>query len=125
MMRVFVLEDNPVRIARLKQWLPEWADLTVISSCTEADTFDPVYDLILLDHDLGGRQMEEHEDCGLTFVQQMKDRLRTGYRYTIVYHSFNPDGAKRMEEHMRCGMIAPFGSVVFKRILTEVMERCS
>ena len=64
-MKVFILEDDPYRIVKFRDLL-KGHDLTIIDSCTKVEEFKPPYDLILLDHDLGGRQLEDHEDCGLT-----------------------------------------------------------
>lgn len=75
------------------------------------------YDVVLLDHDLGGRQMEDHEDCGLTFVKLIKDRLPLDQWVGI--HSLNPGGAERMAQEIPNHQVAivPFGSAGFKRLL--------
>lgn len=113
--KVFVLEDDP---SRQNLFIKELAghDLTLIDSCSKLDAFKPPYDLIFLDHDLGGRQIEDHEDCGLTFVRKVKDQIKD--QVTIVYHSFNPVGVRNMQQELGGrGFIAPFGSKSFQSIL--------
>lgn len=102
-----------------RHYLPT-ADITHIESCVQADQFQPPYDLILLDHDLGGRQMDEHEDCGTTFVDLVKDRVPR--EAVVVIHSFNEAGAWRMatglrQHGVRNIIVAPFASGAFKRVL--------
>lgn len=130
-MRVFILEDDPIRVDYLRMRLGQH-DLTVVSSCTEADRFKPPYDLILLDHDLGGRQMEEHEDDGLAFVNLIRDRINKDA--VIILHSYNPGGAARQHNALRQvgkfgglhSHVAPFRSGAFNRILLTVVEaRCT
>ena len=94
-MKIFILEDDPERIRWLRETLIDH-ETTFIISCIGVDNFQPPYDLILLDHDLGGRQLKEHEDCGLTFVNLVKDRINP--EAVIIIHSFNPDGAQRMQQ---------------------------
>jgi hypothetical protein len=87
----------------------------VIDSCAREAAFNPPYDLILLDHDLGGRQMEEHEDCGLTFVNRVRDKFTPDD--IIILHSYNPVGAANMAAVLRgvAGevLVAPFGGATF------------
>jgi len=106
MLKVFILEDDPKRLISLRKML-EGHDLHYAKSCNDVTRFEPPYDLILLDHDLGGRQMEQHEDCGLTFIKLIKDKINP--EATIVYHSYNYWGAKQMYEEMNCrGYKAPY-----------------
>ena len=92
-MRIFVLEDDPIRIRWFRERFIKH-ETTFVTSCDAVDSYEPPYDLILLNHDLGGRQMLEHEDCGLTFVKLIKSKL-LGTDLVIV-HSYNRPGAKRM-----------------------------
>lgn len=122
-MKVFILEDDPTRVQYLKERL-KGHDLTVIDTCADVGRFTPPYDLILLDHDLGGRQMTEHEDDGAHFVDLVRDRMNRGA--TIILHSYNPEGAQRQAQRLRdvglMGYVAPFRSGMFNRILLTVVE---
>lgn len=119
-MKVFILEDDPQRMLYLRELL-YGADITHIDSCREAGKFQPPYDLILLDHDLGGRQLQEHEDCGTTFARLVKNKINPDA--TVVIHSYNHDGAQRMwdilEHHAH---IAPFRGREFNTILQQVLR---
>lgn len=126
-MNVFVLEDDPERVNFIRaRFIHTEADITVIESCKQADQFQPPYDLMLLDHDLGGRQMAEHEDCGATFVRSMLTRIPD--EGVIVLHSFNPDGRDRMRLllHPRPNVyVAPFRSAMFNRILATMASEAA
>lgn len=120
-MNICILEDDPQRVTLLQQKL-EGHDLTVLNSCAQIDSkFKPPYDLYLLDHDLGGRQMEAHEDCGLTFVRLVGDRTGDS---PVIIHSYNQDGAKAMALHLKELVIPmkeiwvlPFGSAKFFSVI--------
>lgn len=117
--RIFILEDDPIRIAHFKEVFGSIADLTITNSCVHVDSFKPPYDVIFLDHDLGGRQLSgdvcvyckgvpevaaacdyckghvgAHEDCGFTFVKSIKDKLRPDD--CVIIHSYNSKGAEKM-----------------------------
>lgn len=124
-MRIFVLEDDLWRQKTLTEhYLSSADEITMINSCREGYQFNPPYDLILLDHDLGGRQLEQHEDCGLTFVRQMK-RYFEAYQDAgaVVIHSYNFDGAKAMAAELE-GLpnihVAPFGGPEFNRLMGDI-----
>ena len=120
MPKVFILEDDPERISYFKELLGHVADLTIISSCVEVDKFQPPYDLIFLDHDLGGRQMVDHEDCGLTFVKQADSFTPNDL---IIVHSYNPVGAKQMLAELPVGaMYCPFRGVAFNNAVEMILK---
>lgn len=126
-MRVFALEDDPDRIRQLCEWLAG-TDWVCIQSCIREDEFEPPYDLILLDYDLGGRQMgkawgrsqevAEAEDSGLTFVRLVKDKINP--EAEIVIHSYNPEGAKAMQAALKPleSRRVPFGPAI-KRLIEQ------
>lgn len=122
-MRVFILEDDPDRIRLFAEWLKD-DDWECIHTCERAHLFKPPYDLVLLDHDLGGRQMQEHEDCGLTFCGLVGDKLNHGAY--VIAHSWNPDGAKAMlhtlyDQGHRLLQTQPFGPTL-ARLIQERRE---
>ena len=72
-MRCFVLEDDPERVRRFTEWFHgKSIDWTCIHTCEQEYEFKPPYDYIFLDHDLGGRQMSDHEDSGSTFCDLIR-----------------------------------------------------
>ncbi len=113
-MRIFVLEDDPSRIHWFEQRFIGH-DVTYADSCLQIERFQPPYDLICLDHDLGGRQMSKHEDNGERFavlIREQHGRLQRP-ETVVVVHSFNPEGAARIVREMAetgysCTVAAPF-----------------
>lgn len=120
-MRVFILEDDQTRMQTLRARLLNH-EVTHIASCRDHAKFAPPYDLILLDHDLGGRQYTKHEDCGTTFCQLIKGRINRHLPQTVVIHSYNHVGAKRMQQELGFGIYAPFGGIEFDAILRGVLK---
>jgi len=125
-MKVFILEDDPDRI----QWFHERFfkhDCAIIQTCAREYNFNPPYDLILLDHDLGGRQMDnKHEDSGFEFIKLIKDRIDPR-KTVVIIHSYNNVGAKRMYDEVKelfRPYIAPFRGKDFNSFIDMVEERC-
>lgn len=88
-----MLEDDPSRIRKFAEWFVghEWDS---VQTCHREHEFVPPYDIVFLDHDLGGRQMDAHEDCGAEFVRLILDRLDP--TTPIIVHSYNKGGAENM-----------------------------
>jgi CheY-like chemotaxis protein len=118
MKRVFVLEDNPVRIEIIKENWFQFAEFDIATSFKEAvELFSDNYDLLMLDHDLGGKIFvsSKDEDTGANFLRwfvanKFKD-------CDIIIHSHNPVGSKNMEEILtRNGYYKairiPFGNLI-------------
>lgn len=100
-MRVFILEDDEDRIRRFHQAFIGH-DVTLAKDTERAlKLFEPPYDWVLLDHDLGGRQWvdSDEEDCGAAFCRRVPVDGLQGAR--VVVHSFNRDGAIRMIQTLR------------------------
>lgn len=104
-MRIFILEDSPVRIATFRRKLIGH-DLTIAESAQQAintmraardvETRSSRFDLIFLDHDLGGEEMvgTEGANTGSEVVRWMA--LEMGVCPTIVVHSLNAPAATYM-----------------------------
>lgn len=63
------------------------------------------YDLIFLDHDLGGEEMVStgHEDCGSRVVDFLVDNPAIHQAQgQIIVHSFNRVAAPRMAQRLKC-----------------------
>lgn len=125
-MKVFILEDDPERMRWFREQLYADHTVDVAVSCIEVDKFQPPYDLILLDHDLGGRQMAEHEDCGLTFVNLIKELINP--EAFVLIHSYNALGAERMQDALQGAGVenaiyGPFRGHVFNAVLDAAIER--
>lgn len=103
-MRIFVLEDKPERIITFHEAC-KGADVQYVQTSNRWQEFEPPYDYVFLDHDLGGREGERHEDCGLTFLMHVQRRLETMHRLDrqaeVILHTYNSDAAGRMLEYLK------------------------
>lgn len=125
MKRIFILEDSPARIDIFAAALVRpGIDLTVAEDVDSAiKAFEPPYDLLLLDHDLGGEAfMDSGEyNTGYTFAKYLT-AMNWPEPPQIVIHSWNPDGAATMAgelvEYFNMVSRIPFGA----RLL-EVLQR--
>lgn len=128
-MTIFILEDDQARIDEfVRQWGTR-AKLTIAKSYDEAvKKYKGDYDLICLDHDLGGRQYVDHTDpnTGYHFVTWLTKKhpfMGVDGRYvpSVIIHSYNPDGATKMGQAlMGAGwylvQLLPFGPQMFKAV---------
>lgn len=70
--------------------------------CISALSGDPPYDCVFLDHDLGGKYFVTEEKGSGSEVASFigSDLERSSYPKMIVIHSWNPDGAIRMQRYI-------------------------
>ena len=124
-MRIFVLEDDPDRIITLSNFFRPFLDdgtITEInwaSSNWQRDKFERPYDLILLDHDLGGRQLTPHEDDGLKFIRSIKDEI---YDAFVILHSYNPEGVTAMHAEYPVAVPVPFDTPQFWSLIKAILS---
>lgn len=127
-MKIFILEDDLGRIQQMEKWL-RGHDITQVESCAAITAFQPPYDLILLDHDLGGRQLSDHEDNGEQFAKLIVDTFGKQDRPEthVIVHSFNPSGAyaigRTMSEAGYNVILAPFGFPEFRQALATILKQ--
>lgn len=123
MLNIFALEDDPRRIIWLDRFFfqKHGIDWMCVQTGEREYEFRPPYDIILLDHDLGGRQMVAHEDDGVAFLRAVKDRINVDA--LVVIHSHNAEGALRMQAEWPHAVLAEFGSMKFETILSSCMPR--
>ncbi len=121
-MRVFVLEDDPMRLNCF--W--EWFSGHELTCCTDAADAAHVFmgqswDLASLDHDLGGEVYvsSDEDNTGAGFVRQCGEALARVPN--VVVHSYNQAGAMRMiaglADHGKDVPWTPFGSHAHKAAL--------
>lgn len=120
-MTVFVLEDDPERIRWFERFFAQHhVEWQCVHTNERVDEFVGPYDVVCLDHDLGGRQLEAHEDDGLAFIRAIKDRVGDA---CVIIHSWNDVGARRMKAEWPAALLAEFGSPRFTGILERLMPR--
>lgn len=125
-MKVFILEDDNRRLWMMDDLgLLKGCTITRAESCLDAHKFQPPYDLILLDHDLGGRQLKSHEDNGYTFVKLILEKIPDNT--PILIHSYNPDGAENMRNALQdaghFAILAPFLGKTFIQNMAQIRDR--
>lgn len=94
-MKVLILEDSDERIAVFKRKLFKH-QLDIVKHAYEAVKLlgNNMYDLIFLDHDLNGKQIEyDKEDCGMVVAEYLRDNNITT---RVIIHSFNPIASQNM-----------------------------
>lgn len=125
-MRIFILEDDPQRMLLFREAFVQH-DVTHAASVEEAKRlWTPVYDVVLLDHDLADVHYEAYsngqvpvEGTGMEFVKWLCEQitdLPTVYlnqRTIYIVHSWNTVGGPNMHRALReAGLRAgrdPFG----------------
>ncbi len=116
--RILILEDNPMRIDLFRRFVGGKARFQIFETAWPAikalQTFK--YDLIFLDHDLGGQQMVTDDKINGTGYDVAKALANTLNKDTqVVVHSCNPVGAKNMMAVLNDKTHAiPFGADIFK-----------
>lgn len=97
LMKILILEDDAERMKAFAKKLQEY-DFDYTDNAQEAIEYlkKNNYNLIYLDHDLGGKQLEWDEDnCGMTVAEYIAEHpLPSTSR--VVIHSFNVVAAQRM-----------------------------
>ena len=128
-MKIFILEDNLER----RNWFDAYLKghtVTHADSCAQVNRFHPPYDVIFLDHDLGGRRFYSLEDNGETFAKMIAHHVGEA---TVILHSFNPVGAQNIERALLdvrldrtdfTGpiLIAPFLGREFKNLIYHIKK---
>lgn len=76
------------------------------------------YDIIFLDHDLGGYEMIEEDEVNGTGYDAAKAINETENRgVPVIIHSLNPYGAEKMQGVIgKAAIRIPFGEELFKRV---------
>lgn len=108
-MYVLVIEDNPVRIEKFKRALIG----SVVDYADNAHegiilVKERRYDLIFLDHDLGGRQHVSSHDPNTGFQVARVIKGTPNESAFIVIHSANVVGAKNIQQELPSSVRVPF-----------------
>jgi hypothetical protein len=114
-MHYFILEDDMARIRLFREYYDVPGNLVVI--CTNVEDAkralsERTYDVISLDHDLGGRvYVPSHEpNTGYSLAKWMAEN-NIQCRKKIIIHSFNSDGAEAMKKVLPQAQWIPFNLV--------------
>jgi len=126
-MKVFILEDDYTRRAMFAEVFGSnnvWMEDDVNSAITLYEMYGESFDIILLDHDLEPRFQSELEfQTGTTFAKFLATQQP---HCQVIIHSYNPDGAARMEMLLRDAgwyvVRQPFGLALLDNLRTAVLE---
>lgn len=113
-MKIFILEDNPIRQRRFRTELSGHI-ITMAESITEAYAlWKPPYDVVFLDNDLGGKTMcDEFEwNSGWTFAKEKQQELRKTF---VICHSLNSLMREKISNHVGA-LAAPFIQINWESI---------
>ena len=108
-MRVLILEDNGERVLQFMRNLMEHT-VVITTNSSECISLlqNGVWDVLYLDHDLGGQQMVE---SGLGTGQEVTKWLKENSDFkpkAVILHSANPDGVKAMRFDIPDAIVVPF-----------------
>ena len=97
-MRILFLDDDHERLVAAKRHFPGQELILVETAKQAIDAIDsmPRFDLIHLDHDLGGIFLPSDEKSGYHVACHIANLPKSKLPDNIIVHSYNPDGAKRM-----------------------------
>lgn len=122
-LNIFLLEDDPYRIVAFEAALVPKHKLTIKRWLQGPGgayrAWEPPYDLVLLDHDLGGRQFQSsfEAESGYAFARYLGG-AKPEDRSPLIVHSWNPTGADNMHKMLdRAGWPAfrwPFGKELIR-----------
>lgn len=104
MKKIFLLEDDPSRVNFIRNALVGVdAELTHAWDVERGlAKWDGPYDVVLLDHDLGGEIFVDsaNDNTGCGFARRLPDGA-IGEETTVWVHSYNPDGAREIGRILR------------------------
>ena len=112
-MRVLVLEDNEDRVRKFRRELVgNVVDFALDAEAALAFIGAHAYDLIFLDHDLGGEEMVDSGGANTGYrVASCLARDGKNGAARVVLHSCNPSGAGMMALALPHAVRAPFVSL--------------
>lgn len=113
-MRIFVLDDNDERLKWFQQYFPQADMVKDAKSAIDLLNAKEDYDLIFLDHDLGGQifQDSEQENTGYQVAKAISNSDKNK-NADIIIHSMNVVGATRMKYLLPQAKYIPFYCLKF------------
>lgn len=121
-MRIFILEDNNRRVVKFRRELiGNIVDHAETLSVGREMIRENEYDLIFLDHDLGGKEMVDSadEDTGYHLALFIADDDRNR-KTPCVVHSCNPAGADNIVAVLPHAVKVPFPSLDIEAVVRWV-----
>lgn len=123
-MRIFILEDNKYRITKFQRELI--GHIVDYAETVEHGTnlvFDNKYDLLFLDHDLGGEEMvDSFEDNTGYKLAEFIASFTVNKETPCVVHSCNPAGSDNIVRVLPHALKIPFPSLNITSVLLSVSK---
>ena len=121
-MKILIVEDDQQRIDWFEREFKD-ADVVVVKEAEDGirEVEATKYDVIFLDHDLGGRAFVESHDPNTGFQVALAIVKSPNKNTPIVIHSWNPAGAGNMQSILKHAIYAPF-STFTKDILAYLLR---
>lgn len=115
-MRIFILEDNSERIKKFKRELIGH-EVIITEDVESAKTYiNNKFDLLFLDHDLGGQEMVKSGDgTGYEIAKELAETINKDTN--CIIHSCNHAGARAMQFYLPQALLIPFPSVNFSEAI--------
>lgn len=103
-MKVLFLDDNLQRRITAKSFFSD-CHIVIVETAEQAieaiDKHSP-FDVVYLDHDLGGQVfVPSDEKSGFSVAQHLAKLNKKKLPTKVVIHSFNPVGAKKMYDELK------------------------
>lgn len=120
MKRAFILEDDPERMELFLPALDGWHVDRHDNVADAVAGFSGPYDVICLDHDLGGQVFvpSDEENTGYQFAKHLAANERPVA--PVVVHSWNTAGARRMVDALSdagwSAVAVPFGPTLLSAL---------
>lgn len=108
-MKILILDDSQIRLKKFKQKLIGH-DVTYVETAEDAivELSHNKFDVISLDHDLGGKQMvDSGEGTGWEVAKFLYENPQFKPKGHIHIHSYNPIGAENMKELLPEAILSP------------------
>jgi len=123
-MYILVVEDNPSRIEKFKRALIG-SIVDYVDNAHEGIIFvkEKTYDLIFLDHDLGGRAYVLSNDPNTGFQVAKAIKNTPNESAYIVIHSANIIGAKNIQQELPSSVRAPFPLLNIRACVKQSQRR--
>lgn len=112
--KILILEDSPYRIENFRKMLSEDNILFIssdVESCKLMYNEVAPFDMIFLDHDLGGETFVDSnaDNTGYQFCRFLENK---GVNDKVIIHSMNPGGAQKMRSVLPGAKILPYRILV-------------
>ena len=109
-MRVLIVEDNLDRIRKLRRFfIGHEVDITEEAQKAIELLKSNTYNLVLLDHDLGGVEMAPSDEfSGFAVAEYIS---KNNLNPEVIIHSCNPVGASRMQQVLPSAIKIPYVSL--------------